>query len=102
MVGFLQTSDTIKDTIIGLFGSISLSIFILVILFLILLAILWIVLPFAVFGIKNRMDKLNKNLLEIGKVLKSIESQNRSDHLLDKYEGNDPNIVEIYAKTSKG
>ena len=102
MTGFLQTSDTIKDIIIGLFGSISLTIFIIIILLLILLAILWFVLPFAVFGIKKRMDKLNKNLIEISKVLRSIESQNRQGRLVDDYQGKDLNIVENFAKKHKG
>lgn len=50
------------------------SVAIIVWIFLIILAVLWIVLPFAVFGIKNRLDKLNKNVAKIGILLKEMKS----------------------------
>lgn len=36
-----------------------------------ILTVLWIALPFAVFGIKDRLDKINGQLIEIKKVLQS-------------------------------
>jgi hypothetical protein len=41
-----------------------------IIVFFIILAILWIVLPFLVSGINKRLDKLNANVVKIGKLLK--------------------------------
>lgn len=37
----------------------------LVVVFLTILAVLWLILPFAVFGIKNRLDKLIKQNSEL-------------------------------------
>ena len=37
----------------------------LIILFLLVLAVLWLLLPFAVFGIKSRLDKMNETLSRI-------------------------------------
>ena len=44
-------------------------------LFLILVAILWFLLPFAVFGMKPRMDKLEVQAKEANETLKEIEKQ---------------------------
>lgn len=40
-----------------------------VLIFLVILAILWIALPFAVFGIKERLDRMNKELADIKTIL---------------------------------
>ena len=54
----------------------------LLVLLLIVVAILWIILPFAIFGTKPKLDnisstlvKINDNLCEIGRMLKPIAEQ---------------------------
>jgi len=51
------------------------------------LTILWIILPFAVFGIKNRMDKLlhhldtmNRNIIDLGGKLDQIQKAIEEPH----------------------
>lgn len=53
-------------------------------LLMLILAIVWIILPFAVFGIKRRLDAINKNLLEIANLLKESGAGNG--------DGQNPNI----------
>lgn len=44
----------------------------------VLIGILWIVLPFAVFGIKSRLDETNRLLAELRDVLKARPSDEPS------------------------
>ena len=57
-------------------------------LFLLLLAVLWIILPFAVFGLKARAERTNELLAEIRDALKA-----RPDL---------PSVAEIVAKRQAG
>lgn len=57
-----------------------------VLLFLVLLAILWCVLPFAVFGVKGRMDQLQRELRMSNQLLSEVvrllnEEQERGHRL---------------------
>jgi hypothetical protein len=45
--------------------------------FLFVLAVLWFLLPFAVFGSKRRLDKIVNELQMLNKTMKEISSQNR-------------------------
>lgn len=45
--------------------------------FLFVLAVLWFLLPFAVFGSKPRLDKLITELQTLNKTMKEISAQNR-------------------------
>lgn len=49
-----------------------------IVFFLLLLAILWIILPFAVFGIKNRLDTIIKVADKASERLERIERQLRA------------------------
>ncbi|MEX0771113.1 MAG: hypothetical protein WD035_10290 [Balneolaceae bacterium] len=42
-----------------------------------ILGIVWVILPFAVFGIKRRLDSMNKNLAEIAELLKESGADSR-------------------------
>lgn len=42
-----------------------------------ILGIVWVILPFAVFGIKKRLDSMNKNLAEIAELLKESGADSR-------------------------
>jgi uncharacterized membrane protein YciS (DUF1049 family) len=50
-----------------------------IIIFLIVLAIVWIILPFMVSGINTRLDKLNANIVRIGKLLNEQSKPEGSD-----------------------
>ena len=49
-----------------------------IVFFIIILSILWIIMPFYIVGISNKLDKLNRNLIKIGKLLKEKDSKSRS------------------------
>lgn len=48
----------------------------LVLSFLIIVAALWFVLPFAIFGIKNRLDRLIKLQIKTNQLLKQTKENN--------------------------
>ena len=45
--------------------------------FLFVLAVLWFLLPFAVFGSKSRLDKIVNELRELNRTMKGASEQNR-------------------------
>ncbi len=53
--------------------------FVLFLVFLVLLSILWFVLPFAVFGVKKRLDTLIGESRKINLELKILNSKNREN-----------------------
>lgn len=57
---------------IGVFG-------VILLIFAIIVGILWILVPFLIMGVNKRLDKLNKNLIVIGRLLKERSKNNKMD-----------------------
>ncbi len=57
-----------------------------IIVFLVILGILWVLLPFAVFGVKDRLDKLIAQSKKTNALLESLS------HPLTKKESSDPTV----------
>ena len=60
------------DELIGFLG---IGVFI----FLIFLSVMWILIPFLIAGVNRRLDRLNSNLVKIGKLLKGKQGYKNSD-----------------------
>ena len=60
----------------GLLG-IGTTVWLILFAFLFVLAVLWFLLPFAVFGSKRRLDKMIAELQTLNKTMKEVSAQNR-------------------------
>jgi|GEM_PF-3414404 len=67
--------------------------FLILLLFLIILAVLWTLLPFAVFGIKKRLDNLGQKMNETVSQLENIKRLLSKEQLDDAKLGSDLEIV---------
>jgi len=68
-----------EETLIGIAGIAGGSMGLVLVLFGLLIGVLWVILPFAVFGIKKRLDAI---LVELREMNRSQRSQISSTHHL--------------------
>ena len=86
LVTFLQTEENMGELFGGMFG-------ILLFILAIVLGVLWVMIPFLIFGIRNRLDRMLRLMESMQKTLNSTKSVPTTDQRV-KDETSQTQIIE--------